>query len=337
MLVVLIKFLVCSFIIILAGVKVAKYGDIIAEKTGWGRALVGLFLLALITSLPEVFCGISAVTFIEPPDGPDLALGAIFGSCIFNLLILAVLDIINKKQPLLYQVNRGHIFSAGCVALFIVLVLASILLSQQKAMPGIGWIGLYTLIIPLVYILMIKRIFRYERTVKPPAREKEYSAISLKATWLRFSIASAVVISTAMWLPSIGEEIAKTTGLANTFVGTLFLAATTSFPELVVAFTAWRIGAKDMAIANILGSNLFDIFIIAIDDVFYLKGPFLAAVNPAHIWTGVIAIIMTLVVIIGVMTNSKRKTFRIINWDALVIILLFFTGAYYLYHLLGTI
>ncbi len=332
MILVFTKFVICSLLIIFAGMKVAKYGDIIAEKTMLGRALVGLLLLALVTSLPEVFVGISAVAIVGIP---DLTLGDIFGSCIFNLLILGILDVLNKKEPFLRHASQSHIMSAGFFASLMGVVLVSILLSQQIGMIKIGWIGIYTLIILVLYFLMVRGIFQFEQSQKPPSEEEQYGAVSLKATLWKFSIASAIVIGAAMWLPKIGEEIAVITGLANTFVGTLFLATTTSFPELVVTITAWRIGAKDMAIADILGSNLFDLLIIAIDDVFYLKGSFLSDVNPAHILTGIIAIMMTGVVMVGLTSNSSRKTFRVINWDALAIIGLFLTGVFFLYWLLG--
>jgi cation:H+ antiporter len=309
MILVFTKFVICSLLIIFAGIKVAKYGDIIAEKTILGRALVGLLLLALVTSLPEVFCGISAVAIVGIP---DLTLGDIFGSCIFNLLILGILDVLNKKEPFLYHASQSHIMSAGCFASLMGVVLVSILLSQQIGMITIGWIGVYTLIIVVLYFLMVRGIFQFEKNQKPPSEEEQYGAASLKATLWKFGIASAIVIGAAMWLPKIGEEIAVMTGLANTFVGTLF-----------------------MAIADILGSNLFDLLIIAIDDVFYLKGSFLSDVNPAHILTGIIAIMMTGMVIVGLTSNSSRKTFRVINWDALAIIGLFLTGVFFLYCLLG--
>lgn len=332
MILVFTKFVFCSLLIIFAGIKSAKYGDIIAEKTILGRALVGLLLLALITSLPEVFAGISAVAIVGIP---DLTLGDILGSCIFNLLILGILDVLNKKEPFLYQASQSHILSAGFFVALMGVVLVSILLSQQIGMIKIGWIGIYTLIILVLYILMVRGIFQFEQNQKSPSEEEQYGAVSLKATIWKFSIASVIVIGAAMWLPKIGEEIAVMTGLANTFVGTLFLAMTTSLPELVVTITAWRIGAKDMAIADILGSNLFDLLIVAIDDVFYLKGSFLSDVNPAHSLTGTIAIMMTGVVIVGLTSNSSRKTFRVINWDALAIIGLFLTGVFFLYRLLG--
>ena len=164
MLIVLIKFTICSAMIVVAGIKTARYGDIIAEKTILGRALVGLLLLSLITSLPEVFCGISAVAIVGIP---DLTMGDVFGSCIYNLAILGILDILNKREPFLYRAGPGHTTTASCFMILMGFVLVSIVASMQSAVRiHIGWIGIYTLIIPLLYFLMIKRIFQIEQARK---------------------------------------------------------------------------------------------------------------------------------------------------------------------------
>ena len=308
-----------------------------SRKNRWGSNLYilypGDYYATSNSDLVGTVAGISAVAIVGIP---DLTVGDILGSCIFNLVILGILDVLNKKEPFLYRASKSHMLSAGFFVTLMGLVLASILLSHKIGMINIGWIGIYTPIILVLYFLMVRGIFQFEQNQKSPSEEEQYGAVSLKATLWKFSIASVVVIGAAMWLPKIGEEIAVMTGLANTFVGTLFLATTTSFPELVVTITAWRIGAKDMAIADILGSNLFDLLIVAIDDAFYLKGPLLSDVNPAHILTGTIAIMMTGVVTVGLTSNSSRKTFRVINWDALALIGLFFTGLFFLYFLLGS-
>lgn len=75
-------FIVCTAAIVYSGTRLSKYGDIIAEKMGLGRAWVGLVLLASVTSLPELITGISSVTFVV---APDIAVGDVLGSCIFNI------------------------------------------------------------------------------------------------------------------------------------------------------------------------------------------------------------------------------------------------------------
>ena len=90
-------FIVCTTAIVYAGTRLAKYGDIIAEKTGLGRAWIGLVLMASVTSLPELVTGISSVTYA---DVPDIAVGDVLGSCVFNMLILAILDTMYRPAPI---------------------------------------------------------------------------------------------------------------------------------------------------------------------------------------------------------------------------------------------
>ncbi len=104
------KLLACLAIILFAGTKVARYGDAIAEKTGLGRVWVGLILLALVTAMPELVTGVSSVALVKLP---DLALGTSLGSCLFNLTILAVLDVLHRRVPILSKVSKIHIISAG--------------------------------------------------------------------------------------------------------------------------------------------------------------------------------------------------------------------------------
>jgi len=82
-------FTICAAIIIYSGTQLSYYGDKIAELTGLGRAWVGLILMSSVTSLPELITGISSVAIVN---APNLAAGDIFGSCVFNLLILSILD-----------------------------------------------------------------------------------------------------------------------------------------------------------------------------------------------------------------------------------------------------
>ena len=90
-------FVACTGAIVYSGTKLAKYGDIIAEKTGLGRTWIGVVLMASVTSLPELATGISSVTYAGVP---DIAGGDIVGSCVFNMLILACLDVLCRPVPI---------------------------------------------------------------------------------------------------------------------------------------------------------------------------------------------------------------------------------------------
>ena len=83
-----IQFAACAAVICYAGAKLSYYGDIIAEKTGLGRTWIGVVLMASVTSLPELITGVSSVALA---DVPDIAAGDVLGSCMFNILIIALL------------------------------------------------------------------------------------------------------------------------------------------------------------------------------------------------------------------------------------------------------
>src|SRR3990172_2991592 len=100
----------CSAVIVFCGTNLSKYGDVIAEKTGLGRAWIGLVLMASVTSLPELITGISSVAFANVP---DIALGDIMGSCVFNLSIIALMDILHGPKPIFSKAEHSHILSAG--------------------------------------------------------------------------------------------------------------------------------------------------------------------------------------------------------------------------------
>ncbi len=134
-------------------------------------------------------------------------------------------------------------------------------------------------------------------------------------------------------MPFIGDLLAEVTGLGRSFVGSIFIAMTTSLPELVISISALRIGAADMAIANLLGSNLFNMVILAIDDLAYPDGPLFSAVSRNHAITGTIAVVMTGIVVVSLMYRLEKKTALRIGWDALALILAYLVNIVLLYRM----
>jgi len=104
------QFIICSAVIVVSGSRLSRYGDVIAEKTGIGGAWIGLILMASITSLPELITGISSVAIVNVP---DIALGDVMGSCVYNLAILAVMDILNKETPIFRRATHQKKITFG--------------------------------------------------------------------------------------------------------------------------------------------------------------------------------------------------------------------------------
>ena len=319
------KFIVCVAIIFLSGRKVARYGDVIAEKTGLGGVWIGLVLIAALTSLPELFNGISAVTLV---DAPGLTIGNLLGANMFNLFNLALLDLAHRNSSILAAAGKTHRLT-GIFSLVMVLFIAGfILISSRFHIMDIGWIGWYTPFILLLYFVFARTLYRYEQ--RHPSlleTELEYTDLSLKKVCLHFSISAVFIIGAGIWLPFIGDEMAGVYGWGQSFVGSLFLAFSTTLPEITVSFAAMRIGAKDLAIANLIGSNLFNLTIIPIDDLLYVKGPVLAAIAETHLVTACAVVLMTVVFIVGL--SRRHQRFYRLSWWNVTLILLFLIGAYY--------
>lgn len=317
------KFILCLIIIFFCGKRIAKYGNIIAHKTGLGGVWTGLILLALVTSLPELFTGISAVTLV---DAPDLTIGNLFGANTFNLLNLALLDIVCQNGSLLRGVSPVHRLTGWFSLVLVLVAAASIFISRFSAL-GMGWIGWYTPIIILLYLVFVRIIFRSEQRQSPPQEEKlDYEEISLGRVYIYFAISAAFIIGTGTWLAVVGKEIATVYGWGESFVGSLFLAFTTSLPEITVSFSAMMMGAMDLAVANMIGSNLFNMTIIPIVDLLYLPGPILAGVSENHLLTALVVMVMTMIFIAGL--RFKPKRLLRLNWCSLSLIALFLLGAY---------
>lgn len=318
------KLVICVLVIFFAGQKVAKYGDVIARRTGIGQVWMGVIAISLITSLPELFTGISAVTLV---DAPDLAIGDLIGANVFNLFNLALLDIFHRGGSIMAVASQAHRLTGWFSLALAVIVGVFIFISSQYSTLSLGWIGWYTPIILIVYIVAVRQIFHYEKKHLAMEEPSPYTAeISLKRTYLYFGIAAVFIIGAGIWLATIGEEISRVTGWGHSFVGSLFLAFTTTLPEITVSFAAMRIGAVDMAVANMIGSNLFNLTIIPVIDLIYGKEPILAQVSESHLFTAGAVILMSLLFLAGLRFKPARY-FRL-SWFNVTLIILFLVSVY---------
>jgi cation:H+ antiporter len=324
------QYLVCLAIILFAGTKLARYGDAIAEKTGLGGLWIGLILLAAITSVPELVTSISSVALVGLP---DLAVGTLMGSCLFNLTLIALLDFLYRKGPILSNIRHRHIASAAAGITLIAVAGAAILWGETLAVVKLAWIGVPSIVILLIYLVSVRQLFRFEfRHPDPPQTSKpKYGDFSAKTVYIRFSLAALAVIGAGIWVSFVGDDIAAATGWGTSFVGSLFLAISTSMPELVVTIAALRLGATDMAVADILGSNMFNIAIIFAADLFYTNGSILSSVSNAHLITMAMAITASLLVIAGLLFRRQRKLFRFSGWYSPPLVALYILGAYFLF------
>lgn len=325
------ELLLCLAVIGYAGYFLSRYGDIIAEKTGMSASWVGLILLSTATSLPELVTGISAVTFAG---APDIAVGDVLGSTVFNLAILVLLDALYKRETIYSKAAQGHALSALLGTILIAFAGFSLLLDHAGMSPALGHVGLYSPFIVLVYLISMRAVYSYERRTVSEYTEvsaERYPDVTLRSAVKGYALAAIAVVMAGSWLPFVAGDISGMMGWGQSFVGTLLVAAVTSTPEAAVTISALRIGALDMAIANLLGSNLFDIVILAVDDLFYTKGPLLAHVDASHALTAFTAVIMSALAAAGLIFRPRQRAVLGLTWISLGLLLLYILNSWVLF------
>jgi cation:H+ antiporter len=220
--------------------------------------------------------------------------------------------------PLSARIHQGHMLAAGFTIVQLGILATAMALGPRA--PAVGWIGAHSVILFGVYALAMRTIFTFERTRLADQAEEVVDELRNRdvplgqaAAW--FAVNAVILVIAASLLPAVAERFADVTGLEESFVGSLFVAASTSLPEVVVSVTAVRLGAIDMAAANLLGSNLFNLAVVAFDDVLYVQGPLLTSIAPSHLVTTLGAMVMTGIAMIGLTVRARAKRYRL-SWDA---------------------
>jgi cation:H+ antiporter len=317
------QFAIGAALIGAAGFVLSREADRLATAYGWGRGWVGLALLATVTSLPELASGLSAVVWV---DAPDLAIGDALGSCVFNLLFLVAIDALQRGQPMYRDAASTHLLTAAFGVVMLGFVAMSLLLAARS--PRLFHLGLYSPLMLGLYLFAIASVRRQEsrKASITPAH-----APDVRRTWIAFALAALVVVATGFWLPAVADQLATRTGLGRSFVGTLWLAFATSLPEIAVTLAALRLKALDLAIGNLLGSNLFNVAVLAVDDAAYLKGPLLENAATVHGATAVSAMTMTGLVVIGLVMRPQGRVLRVASWVSVGLLAAYLLNAVLLY------
>lgn len=325
------QFATCVALIGIAGVRLSRYGDVIAEKTGLGGSFIGLVLLATVTSLPELITGIGSVALAEVP---DIALGNIFGACVMNLAMIVILDLLYREESVYTRASHGHILSAAFGVILLAFVALNLLLAARGVTLALGHIGLYSPVVLLLYGAAVNVVFRYERRQRAEyvqERAERYSRVTLRSAAIGYTTASSVVVGAALWLPFVAGRLAHEMGWNETFVGTLFVSFATTLPELTVTVSALRLGAVDMAIGNLFGSNLFNLALVAVDDAFFLRGPLFSHVTSIHVVSALSALMMTGLAITGLLYRPRGRLFGTVGWVSVLLFGIFVTNAFILF------
>ena len=263
----LLHFLLSAAVIAVAGSALTRYADAIADLTGLGRLLAGSIFLAIATSLPELSVDVNAVRL----GAVDIAVGDLLGSSLFNLLILALLDCAYvPRWRMLSPVSAAHALPATQSIALTALAGIGILLGPRLGGYTVLGIGPAVLAILLAYVLGVRIVFLDQRIAaahkgrgrEERDRRRSRREMTLRRAVLGYLIAAAAIVAAGPFLASSASRIAALSGLGDSFVGTMFVALCTSLPELVASLAALRLGAPDLALGNIFGSNVFNMVLL---------------------------------------------------------------------------
>ncbi len=299
-----ITFLVAAIAIVIAGTKLATFGAAIGVHTGIGQGWIGLIFLATITSIPELTTTVTGATI----GAPNISVGNALGSNLFNVAIIAVVDILLfGRGPFLRKVHTYHVASGGMAIILTVLVLIGIILPQPSWAIAVSPISFLIIAAYLFGIFLLYRIEQQEVEQEDPVHA---GTISLRHAVIGFAICAAVIITAGVFLIYASKAISLETGLSASFIGAILVAIVTSLPELSTSIGALRIGAYDMIVGDLFGSNMFNILTIAFADIAFRKGSIYGALGAGgkdQLLVGALGIGITAVAIIGIEARSNRR------------------------------
>ena len=317
------QFALSALVIVVAAYFLAKYGDVIAIRTGLGGMFIGILLMAGATSLPELLTSMEAVK----QNSPNIAAGNLLGSNGFNMLLLAVLDLTHRSQRILRKAAMRHALTGSLAVMMIALVLYFM---SANIKIQFGPIGLDSLIIIAAYVFALRLIAGDSKPKKAKPVEVPANIPKLWVGILGFLAAAGALVIITPYMVGASIEIAEITGLGTTFIGTTLVALVTSLPETVTTIAAIRLGASDMAIGNLFGSNMFNMLALGLTDLFYTQGSFLGAIDPIFMLVGLFGLLMTIIGLVGNLAKLEKR-FWFIEVDSLLLMILYFSGMWLLY------
>jgi cation:H+ antiporter len=322
------EFTLSALSVIFAGFFLTKYGDEISEKGGISGGFIGFFLLALATSLPELITSISAVVF---QNAPELAFGNIFGSNLFNIGILVIVDFLSKNGAF-FKSGRENLVSMAYIFIISLIAIIPVILNINF---GIGFFRQLPINIESVFILVfyiyILKTFSHSSEELPS--EKIKSNESMLPVYLKFIVSAGVIVIAGFFLTKSVDSIAVYYNLGKTFAGSMFLAFVTSLPEATVSISAVRIGAIEMAVGNVLGSNVFNVLIIFFADLFTKRQILYLQELKSSIVTALFSLLIAGVCLYGIIRKSEKSVLllRKISVPSFFMLIIYVLGMYFTY------
>jgi cation:H+ antiporter len=317
-------FLASGIVVVLAGIALARHADAIAGATRIGRLWVGSVLLAGATSLPELTTDVFAVRL----GATDLAVGDLFGSSMANMLILAIIDLLPPRGRVLREAAFDHALAASLAIALNTVAAVLVVLRPETSLWGVGP---GSVVLFIGYLAGTRSVYRHAARERPrtSVAPAERPRTALRPALIGFGGAAVAVFAAAPAFAWSAKGIAEISGLGNTFVGTWLVGLATSLPELVASIAAIRMGAFDLAVGNLFGSNALNMAIFLALDLAQ-PGNLFATIDPNHALSALAAVILMSVGLAAIVYRARRR-FAMLEPDSLLILAAYVAAIWMLY------
>jgi cation:H+ antiporter len=334
-------FLLSSALVWFAGTHVTRCADRLQARTGIGEAMIGMLLLGFISALPELAVTVSA----SWSGNAQLAVNNLLGGMAFNVAILAAADAAVREEALTSAVaSPTPLLQAALLIVLLAVVAASTLIGDTPLLGASAW----SWTILLLYLVSLAIMHRtrgrepwvpYERRSEPrlsahdgTAEEGASERGGSRPLVIRIAVGAAVILAAGYAVSESGDGLAEQTGLGESFFGAVFLAVSTSLPEISIVFSAVRIGRYEMAISDIFGANLFGLALIFVVDLVYGEGPVLSQVGTFSTFAALLGILVTALFVAGLLERRHAKVMRM-GLDSIAVLATYAIGLVFLYGL----
>lgn len=297
-------FLFLAFLTTIISIKLSNYGDLLSKQSKIGSMLIGGILIASITSLPEFVTSVSAAII----NNPTLSFGDILGSNFFNIFALAIFNILFLKKGVFK--NASKIYVLEC---------AILLIDYFFIFMGCNnhFISLTSIFLLLCYVIYMISIFKRKVSNDECSLEKQNYLI------IKFIFAGVTMIALSIFLTLQADKISRIyPNFSSSTIGAILLGITTSLPEVVTTFELLRLNNYNMAISNILGSNIFNFLVLSLSDFFFKNGHIYSFIDNYSLLYLYCGILVTFLLLLSILIKNQKK--RYYNIISSIIIFLYF-------------
>lgn len=334
-------FIVAAVFVWRAGTRLAINADAISTKTGIGQEVIGILLLGGVTSLPELAVAMTATL----TGAVALSVNDVIGSASVNVLILALADAAYGRKALTSSPGSPHVMIQAILGIILLTCVVGAVVSIDRVVFGAGIWSWFILAVYFAAIWVIAKSRGLTSWVpeKAGAQRKDTlpqgnhrngagarSAPSTNRLVKGTVVAAVIILAAGFVLARSADALAHQTGLGTSFTGAVLLGMATSLPEISTVLAAVRLGRNEMAMADIFGTNIFNVTIIALVDFLHPGGPVLQEAGPFAAFGALMAIALTGLFMVGLIERRDRTWLRL-GPDSLAAIALYMAGIVVLY------